>query len=159
MNFKMKIELVEEVRKNHERKQDAHSRLLRELSTTLLPKLFLELGIENYRVIERFIEPGKNLGITTTTPDLVILYLSQSWNVLLVEAKTSIGSYSISRLEEQLNSFKGFVDSSGRANKSLYYILENRVPFRVLQACGIRIAGVYGTKKGSFKVIHSETLR
>jgi len=149
---------IEEIRKLEQRKRDAHSRFLADLSTRLLPRLFSELGINDYQIEHQFIEPTGNPVRQEVSPDLVVAYRNHSYNLLMVEAKGHMSYSSSIKLEEQLGYLKHFVDSPyGR--ESLYLLLEKQIPLETISSCGIITAGVYATKHGGFKLYKKDRLR
>lgn len=139
----------------------AHEALLEALSNPakLLPKLFLDLGIEKYVVREVFVEPRGFPGVKEISPDLVILYTNPDFNLLLVEAKSSNHSEALIRLEQQLYDLKGVVSESGDVDSTFYHTLGGRIPYETLQSCGIIAVGVFGTKSHSFKLYKTENIK
>ena len=149
---------LEEIRKLEQRKREAHSKFLHDLSTKLLPRLFSELGIKDYQIEHQFIEPTGNPVRHEVSPDLVVAYRNHSYNLLMVEAKGHMSHSGSIKLEEQLGYLKHFVDSP-YGGESLYFLLEKQIPLETINSCGIITAGVCATKQGGFKLYKKERLR
>lgn len=145
------------IRKTQERKRNLHRSFLEDLSDMLLPKLFLELGISDYKIKNTFVEPRSNPPFKEEiSPDLVIAYTNPDLNLLLVEAKISSKLVARRNLDEELSFLKSYAEGS---TGTLYEILGQKVPLEALQSCGILSVGIYRTKKGKFKIYRTEKLR
>ena len=149
---------LELIRKIEKRKRDGHSRFLKDLSTRHIPRLFSEIGILEYKVTHKFIEPVGPSWQREVSPDLIVAYNNDNLNILMVEAKAKMSRLGSFKLKEQLAYLRHFVDSPSGA-ESLYYLLEEKIPLQKLECCGIITAGVYATKQRGFKIYAQETLR
>ena len=151
---------LDTIKDNEERFRQEHSRFLRNLSTGLLPRLFSEVGVMDYEVVQKFLEPTGNPPSEEVSPDLVVYYSSPSSasNLLIVEAKLHVSHTAREKLDNTLVYFRHFVDSH-EGQESLHYILEGALPMETLASCRVTSAVVFGTKQGGFKLYRSERLR
>jgi hypothetical protein len=122
--------------------------------------IFGEIGVQDFRIVEQFCEPPQTpiYQDEIIYPDLLVVYLSPAWNILWVEVKARHTLSSIRSLDERLEHLRGLV-ASGDFDCHTHHMLNGKIPLEIIKSAGVHTAGVYGTKRGGFRIYRTERLR